>query len=232
MKAAILFVLSALLLSSCGVGSETQTTMTAQAQFTFLALGDSYTIGQSVAETERWPMQLAAALRKQAIAMAEPEIIARTGWTTADLLRAVDAQSKLKSYDLVSLLIGVNDQYQGLSIDGYRERFRELLGTAIAAAGGRQDRVIVLSIPDWEFTPYAETIDRQNISAEIDAFNAVNREESETAGVQYFYITPMTRPAIYDAALIADDGLHPSAKMYTLWVVKVLPYVVEMFAAE
>ncbi len=198
----------------------------------YLALGDSYTIGESVAVGERWPMQLAAALRETGIPISDPGIIARTGWTTADLLRAIEAKGDLGNYDLASLLIGVNDQFQGLSIDGYRERFKELLAIAIAAAGDRPERVIVLSIPDWAYTPYAETIERPTISAEIDAFNAMAREESQVAGVHYFDITHLTRPAIYDPAMIADDGLHPSAKMYAMWVEAILPDVVEILIVE
>ena len=232
MRAAILLLLAALLLSGCSAGSQGQTTMTAEQQFSFLALGDSYTVGQSVPAAEGWPVQLAAALREEGIAMGEPTIIARTGWTTGDLLRGIEAQGEMESYDLVSLLIGVNDQFQVFSIEGYQQRFRELLGIAIRAAGERPERVLVLSIPDWEYTPYAESIDRQNISAEIDAFNGVNRAESEAAGVHYFDITPTTRPVAFDAALFAEDGLHPSAKMYALWVDLVLPYVVELFAGE
>lgn len=174
-------------------------------------------------------MQLAAALRETGIPISDPVIIARTGWTTADLLRGIEAKGELKDYNLVSLLIGVNDQFQGLKIDGYRERFKELLAIAIAAAGDCPERVIVLSIPDWGYTPFAEPIERPNVSAEIDAFNAVAREESEAAGVHYFDITPLTRPAVFDPALIADDGLHPSAKMYAMWVGMVLPDVLEIF---
>jgi lysophospholipase L1-like esterase len=185
MKAAFLFLLGALLLIGCGVGSEAQTTMTPEQQFTFLALGDSYTIGQSVAVSESWPVQLAVAMREQGIAIAEPEIIARTGWTTAELLAAIEDSYGGETYDLVSLLIGVNDQFRGYSVAEYQEKFKVLLNVAIAAAGGRSDHVIVLSIPDWGVTPFGESSDRENISAEIDAFNAANRAESLAAGVRY-----------------------------------------------
>ena len=204
-------------------------TPTAASSLRFLALGDSYTIGESVEADQRWPMQLAAALRERGVRIADPEIIARTGWTTADLLRAIDMKGELGDHDLVSLLIGVNDQFQGLSIDGYRERFRELLAVAVEAAGGKPERVIVLSIPDWSYTPYAETIERPDVSAEIDVFNAVAREESEEAVVHFFNIAPMTRPMVYDAELFADDGLHPSATMYAMWVDAILPEVLEIF---
>jgi lysophospholipase L1-like esterase len=219
----------ALILSACGQGSSMSTPVPANS-LSYLALGDSYTIGQSVDETLRWPVQLVAAMREQGIRLADPVIIARTGWTTEDLLRGIEAKGELGTYDLVSLLIGVNDQFQGLSVDGYRQRFRELLQISIDVAEGKPEHVIVLSIPDWSYTPYAETIERPDISAEIDAFNAVAREESELAEVYYFDITPLTRPAAYDQDLFAVDGLHPSAKMYTLWVEMILPKVNDLFS--
>lgn len=137
-----------------------------------------------------------------------------------------------EEYDLVSVLIGVNDQFRGYSVPEYQEEFKILLNVALAATGGRSDHVIVLSIPDWGVTPFGESSDRANISAEIDAFNAVNRAESLGAGVQYVDITPATRPPVMEAAMLADDGLHPSAAMYALWVDLALPYMVEMFAGE
>lgn len=200
--------------------------MTPETSIRYLALGDSYTIAQSVELRESWPMQLAAGLRENGVQIADPEILARTGWTTADLLRAIEAKGELGEYDLVSLLIGVNDQFQGLAIDGYRERFRELLAIAIDAAGRRPDRVIVLSIPDWSYTPYGDSAAPPETSQEIDAFNAMAFEESEAAGVHYFDITATTRPGAYDADPFADDGLHPSAKMYAIWVEMMLTEVV------
>lgn len=198
-------------------------------QLTYLALGDSYTIGESVEASERWPVQMVAALREQGIPMGDPTIIARTGWTTGDLLDATSRLYKGEQYDLVSLMIGVNNQYQELSLEQYRSEFKQLLELAVSAAGGKADHVVVLSIPDWGFTPFAETINRANISEEIDAFNAVAREESETAGARYVDITPSTRPNIFDAELFAEDGLHPSAKMYTRWVELVSPVVLAIF---
>lgn len=220
------------LLAACsptGGPEPAMTTPTTANALTYLALGDSYTIGESVETAERWPLQLAAALQAEGIEMAEPVIIARTGWTTANLLAAVEREPASEPYDLVSLLIGVNNQYQNMLIETYRAEFKELLGYAIEAAGGRADHVIVLSIPDWGFTPYAERINRDNISEEIDAFNAVAQAESEAAGVPYFDITQLTRPTVFDPELNADDGLHPSGKMYGLWVEKVLPYVLGLF---
>jgi lysophospholipase L1-like esterase len=187
----------------------------------FLALGDSYTIGQSVAESERWPVQLVAELREQGVEIADPVIIARTGWTTRDLLASIEMRYQGETYDIVSLLIGVNNQFQGRSIDEYSREFEELLAFAISAAGGRPERVFVLSIPDWGYTPFAEGRNRAGISEAIDEFNAVNRAASLAAGVHYFDITPSSRS--FDAELIAGDGLHPSGEMYALWVQQVLP---------
>jgi lysophospholipase L1-like esterase len=198
----------------------------------FLALGDSYTIGESVNESQRWPVQLVGALRERGLNMADPDIIARTGWTTADLQRAIEQQYNGQTYDLVSLLIGVNDQYQGLSIGDYRARFKDLLNFAITAAGGDPTHVIVVSIPDWGATPFAEGQDRVAIGAEIDAFNAVNREESLAAGVQYFDITPISRQAASDPSLVAGDGLHPSAEMYAKWVDFLVPYVAPLLLGQ
>jgi lysophospholipase L1-like esterase len=191
----------------------------------YLALGDSYTIGESVAENERWPVELAASL-KESGHDANVTIIARTGWTTDELWEGIQKANVQGPYDLVSLLIGVNNQYRGYDIDEYRESFRFLLNKSIAYAGGNKDRVFVVSIPDWGVTPFAGGRNAGQIASEIDAFNAVNREEAEIAGVLYVDITPISR--VQDPALIADDGLHPSGKMYGQWVEKMLPDVVRL----
>ncbi|MBI3914782.1 MAG: SGNH/GDSL hydrolase family protein [Chloroflexi bacterium] len=189
----------------------------------FLALGDSYTIGESVAAPERWCAQLARMLRENGSALDDPQIIATTGWTTDELNAAIDRAKPQGAYDLVSLLIGVNNQYRGRDLANYRQEFAALLQRAIAFAGGRPARVIVLSIPDWGVTPFAAGRDRAKIAAEIDAFNAVNREETSRAGALYVDITPGSRGAASDAALIASDGLHPSGKMYGEWARRALP---------
>jgi hypothetical protein len=142
----------------------------------FLALGDSYTIGESVDEAERWPVQLAALLRNQGFSVDDPQIIARTGWTTDELSAAIDAADPQGPYDLVSLLIGVNNQYRGRDSEGYRIEFIALLQRAIGFAGGQPSHVIVLSIPDWGVTPFASNSDAAKIAAEIDTYNAINKE--------------------------------------------------------
>jgi lysophospholipase L1-like esterase len=190
----------------------------------YLALGDSYTIGESVPESERWPNQLATLLKQNGHDV-QVTIIARTGWTTGELWQGIQKAAPQPPYELVSLLIGVNNQYRGYDIDEYREGFRFLLDKSIEFAGGDKARVFVVSIPDWGVTPFAGGRNAAQIAFEIDAFNAVNREETEAAGVHYVDITPISRQAATDPALIAHDGLHPSGKMYGLWVEQLLPQV-------
>ncbi len=189
----------------------------------YLALGDSYTIGQSVPEAERWPVQLATQLQAAGIAIEPPHIIAHTGWTTDDLIYAIADQKPQGPFDLVSLLIGVNNQFQGRSSGEYRTQFGALLQAAIKLAGGKANRVIVVSIPDWGVTPFTKNRNRQEIAAAIDLFNNINQAETTQAGVRYIDITPGSRQEANDVSLIADDGLHPSGKMYKQWVKLVLP---------
>ena len=179
-----------------------------------LALGDSYTIGEGVAPNERWPNRLAAALK-----MPEPQIIAKTGWTTDELSAAIDVASPTGPFDLVTLLIGVNNQYRGRVADEYRREFDGLLSRAIHFAGGNADHVIVVSIPDWGVTPFAEGRDRAKIAKEIDEYNTVNREETKKAVARYANITPLSRQ---HPTLVTGDGLHPSGKAYELWTDEIL----------
>ena len=190
-----------------------------------LALGDSYTIGEGVEVHERWPVQLAEALRYRGVAVDDPHIIATTGWTTDELLHGIEAAHPRGSFSLVSLLIGVNNQYRGRDVEEYRGQFKSLLGRAIGFAGGAPEQVIVISIPDWGVTPFAEQQSRDpaRVRDEIDRFNTVNREESTEAGTCYVDITPVSRVAATDRSLLASDGLHPSGKMYAEWVNLILP---------
>lgn len=190
---------------------------------TILCLGDSYTIGQSVSEAERWPNQLARSLELDGVSVAAPKIIARTGWTTAELLTAILANPPDSTYHLVTLLIGVNDQYRGLSIDVYRQGFSKLLALAIQFAQNDPERVIVLSIPDYSVTPFVRRADTVRIRQELDQFNALNRQLSVAAGAFYIDITPISRKARQDSNYLASDGLHPSGKMYAEWVELILP---------
>jgi len=189
----------------------------------FLALGDSYTIGQSVAVSERWPVQLEMALVYQGFNVQETRIIAQTGWRTDNLKNAINSQQPLTGYNLVSLLIGVNNQYQGGSMNTYAAEFEELLNTAISLAGGIKDHVFVLSIPDYAFTPFGNG--SAYISAQIDLFNAVNRQITELYGVSYIDITPISRNGLIRPELVASDGLHPSRIMYGLWVDEIMKLV-------
>ncbi|HKI53448.1 MAG TPA: SGNH/GDSL hydrolase family protein [Anaerolineales bacterium] len=197
----------------------------------YLALGDSYTIGEKVAPRDRWPNQLADLLRNEGL---DPEvtIIARTGWTVQELWEGIQANPPEGTYDMVSLLIGVNDQYRGYPVDGYREDFRFMLGKAIEYAGGDPKRVVVLSIPDWAFTPFAGGQDSEPISLQIDEFNAVNLEETQNAGAYYIDVTIISRMGLDDFDLIAPDRLHPSGKMYKMWAEKTLPVALEILSEQ
>jgi lysophospholipase L1-like esterase len=188
----------------------------------YLALGDSYTIGESVAEAERFPNQLAVLLSNEGL-NTEVKIIARTGWTTDELWAGIQKNPPAPPYDMVSLLIGVNNQYRGRDIEEYREGFVFLLGKAVEFAGGDVKRVIVFSIPDWGVTPFAAGRDEKQIAAEIDSFNKVNFDETKRAGAHYVDVTPVSRLVTNDPTLIAADGLHPSGKMYAEWAKSALP---------
>ncbi|MEO8769486.1 MAG: SGNH/GDSL hydrolase family protein [Ferruginibacter sp.] len=183
----------------------------------FLALGDSYTIGQSVGAYERFPAQTVSLLRSMGIRINDPFYIAATGWTTNDLANSITNSYTEKKYDVVTLLIGVNDQYQTHDTSGYRSRFAGLLNKAITFAQGIHEHVVVLSIPDYSVTPFAQNSDTTEIRREIDLFNAINKEVTDEQNCKYLNITPFTREARYDNTLIASDGLHPSGKEYAVW---------------
>ncbi|MFH1764558.1 MAG: SGNH/GDSL hydrolase family protein [Gemmatimonadota bacterium] len=198
----------------------------------FLALGDSYTIGESVDSALRWPVQLAKAIAEEGIPTREPVIIARTGWTTEELANGIEDAGITDAFDLVTLLIGVNNQYRGRDLEEYRVQFLDLLARAIDFSGGIPGNVVVLSIPDWGVTPFAEGRDRGQIGQEIDAFNSVLREESEAAGVRYVDVTGISRRAVTDPSLVAADGLHPSGAMYALWAEAALPMAMEILRTD
>lgn len=191
----------------------------------YLALGDSYTIGQNVAVAERWPVVLAERLRARELPVDSTRIIARTGWTTANLLQGIATGKPSHDQDLVSLLIGVNNEYQYRPIEEYELQFAQLLDTAVALAGGDKARVFVVSIPDYGYTPYGQS-NQVVISGRIDAFNAVNRRITAEKGIRYFDITPTSRQNRAD--WVANDGLHPSGAQYSAWVDVMLDGVTEM----
>lgn len=200
---------------------------------TLLCLGDSYTIGEAVLPEERFSFQTVELLKKQEIFFAEPEIIAQTGWTTDELASAIAASDLQRTFDFVTLLIGVNNQYRQRAIANYKEEFLSLLQTAIAFADNKKERVAVISIPDWGATPFVaqdtHKRSREAIANEIDEFNAAQESICKEAGIHFINITPASRNAKEDRALIAEDGLHPSAKMYGEWAEKVAERVVQVF---
>ena len=189
----------------------------------FLALGDSHTIGEQVAPDQCWPSQLTRVLRRHGVMLDDPEVVARTGWTTDELAAAISAASIVPAYELVSLSIGVNNQYRGGSLERYHQEFVELLVQAIGFAGGHVGHVVVVSIPDWGVTPFAThkrttgstAQDPAAIGEAIDRFNAVNRHETVAAGAHYVDITAVSRER-HDNWL-APDGLHPSSTQYARW---------------
>jgi lysophospholipase L1-like esterase len=202
------------------------------ASLSYLALGDSYTIGESVAADVRWPQQLASALRSSHVPVADPRIIATTGWTIDELNDAIDAAQPLRRYDFVSVLIGVNDQYQGHPLADYKRRFAPLLERAIGFAGGRANRVLVLSIPDWGVTHFGRESGRDTaqITHEIDAYNAAARAICIAHGVAFVDITGVSRQHGAEPSMLAGDGLHPSEAMYALWAQATLPVAQRLLA--
>jgi len=207
-KAVLLLLISVILINS---------SMAQKKTYSYLALGDSYTIGESVPVYENFPYQSVQMLRKKGKVFYAPEIVAKTGWTTDELSAGIAATSFLPSYDIVSLLIGVNNQYRGRTVDEYAVQFEALLKKAIAFAGGKASRVFVISIPDWGATPFAKDKDRAKIAEEINAFNATNLRISNQYKVHYIDITPGSREALADPSLVAEDKLHPSGGEYTKW---------------
>lgn len=188
-----------------------------------LALGDSYTIGEAVQPDECWPSRLAAMLNARGVGVGPPTIVARTGWTTDELSAGIVSAGLTGPYELVTLLIGVNDQYRGRAVEEFRRGFVSLLDRALAFTGQRAGRVIVLSIPDWGVTPFARDRDRVRIGAEIDRFNAAVGDETRRAGAHCVDVTTVSRRAASEPDLVADDGLHPSGAMYAEWARLVLP---------
>jgi len=228
MKILLNIILFSLLTSGCTkkepmytepTSSTPTTTPATTGDYTYLALGDSYTIGEAVKQAESFPYQLQNLLKAKGKNVANPKIIAVTGWTTDELQSAIKREALTGTYSFVTLLIGVNNQYRGYPINTYKKEFAELLQTAITFAGGDKSKVFVVSIPDWGVTPFAKNSGRnsQTISSEIDSFNAANQEITLAAGVSYTNITPASRNAATDVSLIANDGLHPSGKMYAEW---------------
>lgn len=203
---------------------------TTQKTYTLLSLGDSYTIGESVLEQERFPNQVVDLLSKEKKHFEAPTIAAKTGWTTDELADAIKHTELKKKYDFVTLLIGVNNQYRERDLKNYEKEFHSLLQTAIDFAGGKKEHVIVVSIPDWGVTPFVSN-DAKNrtdiqISKEVAAYNEVNKKIAKQEKVQYVDIYPASQEAKNDPTLLAQDGLHPSGKMYADWAKKVAEKII------
>ncbi|MDG2372077.1 MAG: SGNH/GDSL hydrolase family protein [Flavobacteriaceae bacterium] len=193
----------------------------------YLALGDSYTIGEGLEVKNRWPNQLANRLEKSFNYSVNLKIIAKTGYTSRELLDEIDKKSLTNNYDYVSILIGVNNQYRGLDIVEFEEELNILLDKSISFANGKRDKVFVLSIPDWGVTPFGENRDRAMISKEIDEYNSVVSKVSANKGLKYYDITDISRKVEVIEGLVASDGLHPSALMYSMWVDKVISFFIK-----
>lgn len=193
--------------------------------YTYLALGDSYTIGEQVPMSENFPHQVVEILKQQNMDVAAPVIIAKTGWTTDELAMAITEHNITDTFSFVTLLIGVNNQYRGRDLENYRHEYVALLNNAIAFAGGNASHVFVVSIPDWGVTPFADGRDRAQIAKDIDAYNKACKEITFENKAHYLDITESTRHNGNNALFLAGDGLHPSGKEYNIWAAKLAPMI-------
>lgn len=207
--------------------STQQNTDTSNKTFSWISLGDSYTIGQGVQPNERFAAQTIDLLKNNSKKIGVPVYIATTGWTTTNLINAINQQNPPKNFDVVTLLIGVNDQYQRMDTAGYRTRFTQLLNTAVALASGNRKRVFILSIPDYSVTPFVSASDKARVSMEIDWFNSINKQITLQNQISYTDITSSTRQAATDPSLIATDRLHPSGKEYAKWAQLLAPQIIK-----
>ena len=224
----IYFLFLSIILFSCSSTVDVRNNPEPQnPNYTYLALGDSYTIGESVVETERWPVQLAEQLRGRGYKMAAPKIIAKTGWTTEDLLRGIENELDVqRDFDLVSILIGVNNQYQGKLITEYEKQLRTIFRKAVNHSKTQENGVFAVSIPDYGYTPFGSS-NQEDITEEINRFNEVFRRVAEEFNVPFYNITPISRDAAENPDLVASDGLHPSGLMYKYWVDQFVNQVAE-----
>lgn len=197
----------------------------------YLALGDSYTIGEGVEDHERWPNQLVDMLRHRGVEISDAHIVARTAWTTDELSDAIDAEGVKGPFDLVTLLIGVNDQYRSRPVESFTTEFRTLLKRCARFAANKTSRVIAISIPDWAATPFAEGRDRSLISGEILTYNTAAEELARAARVRWVNVTEVSRAMMHDSTLVAVDGLHPTAAMYRKWAEEILPVALTVLGA-
>ncbi len=191
----------------------------------FLALGDSYTIGEGVCARHRWPQQVVDALRAEGASIEDPQMIAVTGWTTDELATGMRAVALTPPYDIVSLGIGVNNQFRGRDVAEYRVQLAGLLQRAVHLAGDRPRQVMVVSIPDWGVTRFARDHghDAGTVGAALDAFNAAAREETLRVGAHWADVTAISRACGDEDGMLAEDGLHPSGAQYAMWTQRLLP---------
>lgn len=210
-------ILSILFLNNSCKPQTQENPRSSKKSFRYLALGDSYTIGESVPSEQNYPHLLEKKLNQEGFNVKETKIIAQTGWRTDDLINAINNEELRGTYDVVTLLIGVNNQYQHKPIDQYKKEFRVLLQTAIKLANGKKERVFVVSIPDYGYTPFGKE-KQSEISKDIDLYNKINKAISAELAVKRFDITPISREGLKSKGLVAKDGLHPSGKMYQEWV--------------
>ncbi|WP_052599759.1 SGNH/GDSL hydrolase family protein [Aureispira sp. CCB-QB1] len=224
----LLFCFIVITINSCTIPpSSLQRTQDKPAALSYLALGDSYTIGESITSNQRWPILLTEALQTKGYTFQTPDIIAQTGWRTDHLLNAMQEQlSSSQQYDLVSILIGVNNQFQNTSIQKYEQDLKILFDQAISQCKTGRNGVFVLSIPDYGATPYGLPRAKQ-IGKAIDEWNAVYQKIATMYQLPWFDITPISRTATKEKELIAKDGLHPSGKMYQLWVDAIVEKVID-----
>lgn len=199
--------------------------------YTYLAIGDSYTIGEQVPMEENFPHQLVAILKKENIEVAQPVIVAKTGWTTDELAQALREEGIKETFSFVTLLIGVNNQYRGRDVNNYKEEFTNLLNQAIVFANGHTQNVFVLSIPDWGVTPFAEGKDRTQIAKQIDAYNLTNKDISLVHKVNWLDITDSTRANVSKDGFLVEDNLHPSGMEYKIWAERLAPVVKKILKA-
>lgn len=233
MRAIFVLYAATLLIALIGCSSETDSpplsspggTEASNAPINLLALGDSYTVGEQVGKLESWPVQLVRSLRIDGRAVLEPTTVAVSGWNTSDLIRGLQLADLQSPFDIVTLQIGVNNQFRQRTVVDFETDLAELTKTATDLVGGDAGRVILLSIPDWSVMPFVKDAPKFEIASEIDEFNAVVRVQAESAEVSFVDITPISRRAENDLELGASDGLHPSAKMYAKWVELIQPVV-------
>lgn len=231
MRLSLIFIFS-LVVISCSSSEDAlreKPPVASEATFHYLALGDSYTVGESVPTTQSFPAQLKDSLQTSLNTNIALEIIAVTGWRTDNLQNAVNAGTKRSTYNLVTLLIGVNNQFQNRPFDQYETEFPQLLQRAIALANGSPKNVLVISIPDYAFTPFGQGRNVEKISREIDAYNEFAATVSRDKGVPFINITDITRKGLEDPSLVADDGLHPSGKAYEQFTQRIYPLAFPLF---